>query len=276
MRFIRYFLFDLEQGIFRNKALLFAPVIVAVIAFLDFINKANRLLNSPIVSLGDFLFYLYGGMHKYTPSPGNAFRFPIVWMVVFVLIPCILLNYPLSDIYGMGKQILVRSESRRVWWISKCCWNILSTLIYHVILQATGLLLAFIFGIEISNQIHINFIRMVFEVGHQEIWNRYFLPFSIVMMPVCVSIVLNMFQMMLCLFLKPIFSFFLVVIVLLGSAYMMTPFLLGNYAMVYRYNWMLKEGLSLDTGRTLLLMIYLCSVVVGNVRFKYYDILEKE
>ena len=96
------------------------------------------------------------------------------------------------------------------------------------------------------------------------------------MMPVCVSIVLNMFQMMLCLFLKPIFSFFLVVIVLLGSAYMMTPFLLGNYAMVYRYNWMLKEGLSLDTGRTLLLMIYLCSVVVGNVRFKYYDILEKE
>ena len=36
MRFIRYFLFDLKQGVFHNKALLFTPAAIGALVFLDF------------------------------------------------------------------------------------------------------------------------------------------------------------------------------------------------------------------------------------------------
>lgn len=280
MKFIKYLLFDLKQGILRNKAMVFAPIVIAATAFLDFASKAHRLLLDgrirESVSYGDYWFYLYGGMHKYTPSPGNGFRFPVVWIVVFLVIPFVLLNYPFKDLYGAGQQILVGSGRRTVWWLSKCCWNFLGTVMYHMLMQLTGLVLFLVFQMNVSNQIHMDFINLVFEVGHQEVWNRVALPLSVLLLPVLVSTAISMLEMTLSLFLKPMFSFFAVAVLFLSSAYLLTPLLIGNYAMAFRYNWMLKEGVSISVGFGVSIGLLLLSALVGLVRFRYYDILESE
>lgn len=280
MKFIRYLSFDLRQGILRRKTLLLTPTVIGAVAFLDFAGKVHRFLMNGMmkgaVSYGDYWFYLYGGMHKYIPSPGNAFRFPVVWIVLFLAIPFILLNYPFEDMHGVGQQILVRSGRRRAWWLSKCCWNFLGTVLYHLILQAVGLVLFFIFQMEVSNRIHMDFITLAFEVGHQEVWEPSVLPPAVFLLPVFVSAVINMMQMTFSLFIKPMFSFFTAAVLLLASAYLLSPLLIGNYAMAFRYHWMLKEGVSISTGGAVCAVLLLLIVILGLVRFRFYDIYGSE
>lgn len=280
MRFIRYLLFDFKQGILRNKALLLVPMIIAAAAFFDFSAKAHRYLQNGMmkgsVSYGDYWFYLYGGMHKYTPSPGNAFQFPVVWILVFLALPFVLLNYPFKDMYGVGQQVLVRSRRRTAWWLSKCCWNLFGTVLYHLVMQVTGLVLFFVFQMNISYRIHMDFIKLAFEVVHQEVWNPSMLSLAVLLLPLITSAAINMLQMTLSLFIKPIFSFFAVAVLFLASAYLLSPFLIGNYAMAYRYDWMLKEGVSISVGGEVSVVLLLIAVLAGLVRFRLYDILESE
>lgn len=280
MKFIRYLRFDIQQGILRNKALLFTPAVIAIIIFLDFVGKAHGFLDAGLiaegVSYGDYCFYLYGGMYEYIPDVANAFRFPVVWITVFLVIPFLLLNYPFKDLFGAGQQILVRSGRRTAWWMSKCCWNILGTILYHLIMQLTALALFGVLRMEISNRIHMDFIRLAFQIGHQEVWEQSILPFAVAFLPILVSVSINMFQMTLSLFVKPIFGFFTVSLLFLASAYRLSSWLIGNYAMIYRYDWMLKTGVSMKVGAGMVASLLFVSVIAGLIRFRYYDILEKE
>lgn len=280
MKFIRYLNFDLGQGILRNKALLVVPSLISIVSFFDFAGKAHSFLLDGVitepVSYGDYWFYLYGGMHKYTPEPGNAFRFPIVWIVVFLVIPFILLNYPFKDMYGVGQQILVRSGKRTVWWLSKCCWNFLGTLLYHLIIQGVGIVLFYMLKMDASNRIHMEFIDIVFLVGHQEVHDPSVIPFFVFVLPVIVSVAINMLQMTLSLFMKPTAGFFVIAVLLLASSYLLSPLLLGNYAMAFRYDWMLVQGVSMGVGGAMATVLLFLSVLLGLVRFRLYDILESE
>ncbi len=85
-----------------------------------------------------------------------------------------------------------------------------------------------------------------------------------------------MLQMTVSLFIKPIFSFFAVSVLLLASAYLLSPFLVGNYAMAFRYDWMLKVGVSIGVGERIAITLLLLAVLSGLVRFRLYDILESE
>lgn len=280
MKFIKYLLFDLKQGILYNKLLLITPVAIAVITFLDFSMKANRFLNDGMikeaVSYGDYWFYLYGGMKKYIPTPGDPFLFPVVWIVIFLILPFILLNYPFQDLYGIGQQIIVRSGRRTIWWLSKCGWNILGTLIYHFLIQVTGGVLFYIFHKDLSNKIHMDFVKLAFNAEQQEIWMRYSLPFMVIILPVIVSAAINLLQMTFSLFIKPVFGFFTVAAVLLSSAYLLSPALIGNYAMAYRCSWMLKEGVSAASGLILSIILLFLAAFLGLIKFYIYDILESE
>ena len=171
MKFIKYLRFDISQGIMRNPMLIISPMVVAAIIFIDFFAKANRFVIFGImdesVSFGDYLFYLYGGMKEFIPDYEMGFQLPIVWIFVFLFLPFILLNYPLKDMNGIGQQMLIRSTKRTFWWLSKCCWNIFGTLFYHFFMQMTGLAACFVFQIDITNEIHMDFVKAAFEVGHQ-------------------------------------------------------------------------------------------------------------
>ncbi len=279
MRFIRYFLFDLKQGVFHNKALLFTPAAIGALVFLDFFFKAHRYLAigaiEESVSYGDYWFYLYGGMKEYTPGPDNAFSFPVVWMIVFAAVPFALVNYPFRDMGGIGQQILVRSRSRNIWWLSKCCWNFVGTVLYHLLLQAVGAALFLLFRMDLTYRIHMDFIRVVYDALHEELWERSALPLAMLVLPVLVSATVNMLQMTLSLFVRPMFGFFVAALLLLASAYLMSPVLAGNYAMAYRCDWMLKGGVTGRAGLTVAAALLVAALLLGLVRFHFYDILEE-
>lgn len=280
MRFIKDLAFDFRQGILRRGTLLLVPVVIASVTFFDFYAKARRYLEQGMiqstVDYGDYWFYLYGGMCEYIPSPDNPFQFPAVWILVFLVLPFVLLNYPFRDMYGAGQQILVRSGRRSLWWLSKCCWNFCGTVLYHLIIQAAGLVLSLVFEVEISNRIHMDFINLVFNIRYQEVWNPSSLPVAAILLPMLVSAAINMLQMTMSLFIRPMFAFFAVAVLLLASAYLLSPLLIGNYAMAFRYDWMLKAGVSMGAGMRMAAILLLLAVLSGLVRFRLYDILESE
>ena len=102
------------------------------------------------------------------------------------------------------------------------------------------------------------------------------IPFSVLCTPIMLSVAVNMFQMMLTLFLKPMFSFLFSSALFLVSAYIMSPVMLGNYGMVLRMKWMNEQGVPQITGFLVCLLILGFSVLVGMVRFRRMDILNEE
>lgn len=280
MRFIEDLAFDFRQGILRRGTLLLVPAVIAAVTFFDFYAKARRYLEQGMtqstVDYGDYWFFLYGGMCEYIPSPDNPFQFPAVWILVFLVLPFVLLNYPFRDMYGVGQQILVCSGRRSLWWLSKCCWNFCGTVLYHLIIQAAGLVLSLVFEVEISNRIHMDFINLVFNIRYQEVWNPSSLPVAALLLPMLVSAAINMLQMTMSLFIRPMFGFFAVAVLLLASAYLLSPLLIGNYAMAFRHDWMLKAGVSMEAGMRIAAILLFLAVLSGLVRFRLYDILESE
>jgi len=283
MKYIKLLRFDMRNGMLKNPMLFIIPVLVALIACLDLTSRISSLneLNYFDVkaqgSFADYMVYIYGGMDKYEPQKGDPFIFPIRWAVVFLSVSFITLNYPYRDMQSFGQQILVRTKGRVVWWLSKCGWNVLSTLLYHCLLFCAAALLCLAVRGEFSREINKDLMYAVFRMDRMSIlpgdapW-----PVAMLFLPVLVSLGINLMQMTLSLFVKPIFSFFAVAFLMSSSAYLTSPYLIGNYAMPMRYDMVIQGGVGIVIGLVVSSALIVASVGVGVVRFHQYDILNKD
>ncbi|WP_100066079.1 hypothetical protein [Miniphocaeibacter massiliensis] len=281
MKFIKNVIFDIKYGTLKNVKLFLMPIIIAVLIFVDIFNNSKMVSEiaefSSKISLGDFIFYTYGGIEEYIPSPDNPFVFPVVWMVIYLSISFILLNYPVKDMHSVGSQILLRSNSRVNWWLSKCMWNVLSTIIYHGIILFIFILLCSIKKIPLINEVNLDLQWVLLKFRSDVIMNNLvIIPIKIFVNILLLSIFINLLQMTMSLFIKPVFSFLAVAIIMLSSSYLLSPVMVGNYGMFLRYNWIYEGGVSFNTGVIVLVCLIFTTVVIGLIRFKKYDILDKD
>lgn len=282
MKFIKTLLFDLYNGIVKKVFLFICPILISVFALLDCLNKINSYLNNPDISytqhsMGDLWFYIYGGMEKYVPAPGDVFSFPVIWTFVFFVCALLVLNYPTKDMLGAGAHYLVGGGSRSKWWISKVIWNILSTIIYHGMIFLVIVVLCIVSNIDIRLGINEPLIEYLYEFKNEVF--LYFvtsIPVTVVLLPVLISIAMNLLQMTLTLFLQPVHSFIVNCGIMVASAYMMTGFFVYNFAMPLRYKWIYEGGFNYKYGYIVAAGIIIVSVAVGLIRFKHYDIIKKE
>lgn len=282
MKYIKLFRFDIRNGLLHNPTLFVAPLVITLIACIDLTNRVSALNEFNYFTVGtkgsfaDYMMYIYGGMDKYIPEPGNSFIFPVRWAVVFLVLPFITLNYPYKDMQGLGQQILTRTGGRTVWWLSKCLWNILSVLVYHCFIFGTVALFSIVMKCSISGEINKDLQYVVFQIAKSSFltddapWS-----FVILVLPVLVSLCVNLLQMTLALFIKPIFSFLTIAFLMISSAYFMSPYLIGNYAMSVRYDMVIKDGVNIGTGIVITLVLIIVATGVGTIRFHQYDILNE-
>jgi hypothetical protein len=262
------------NGLAKNRLLLLTVAIFPLFAYVDVTFRSHLLRDS--VSSADYLMYLYGGMREYIPNPTEPFMFPPVWMILVLALPFATLSYPLQDVQSFGQQVLYRSKSRHAWWLSKCAWSMLCALTYHLVLMALTLLLCLVFGIPLGSEINSELLARLFQMAPWMIREgTLILDFGCVVTLILVSISLNLLQMLLSLFVKPVFSFLTIAIVALTSCYLMSPLLIGNYAMLIRSNTIIDGGLNFTIGALIALVVALGAVFVGMAKFRHYDILEK-
>lgn len=245
------------------------------LATLEFSGRVTSLKITQC-TYGDYLLYIFGGMREYIPIPGEPFQIPHLWLINHVGILYFTLHYMHDDLNGLGQQMILRSGSRSVWWISKCIWNGVVVSLFYLIAWGTVLLSASLHGAFWSMEIS-SFIPELLEVGPNQIWDtEWRVTLEITLLPLLVTLSMSLLQMLLCLVIRPTFSYILSVVVMIASAYYLSPALLGNYAMALRSDKVITNGVPLETGIAYTLVLMTLSVFLGILVFQKTNILNKD
>jgi hypothetical protein len=273
MKYIKILFFDIKNGIFKNRFFLLSVIILPCFFCFDFLNIAGFTeVNER--SFADFWIFIYGGMKEYIPSPENRFTIPALWIIFFSTIFFGALNYPYNDLFGYGKQILLRTKGRVLWWLSKCGWNIIYTLIFHGIVLLVICIFTALSGSNFNLDLNTDILTIQFQLQQKEmVSSEIKLPMLIFISPIIVSIAINLFQMTVSLFIKPIFGFLCTSVILVSSSFMMSNFMLGNFGMALRSNLIAVRGLDFEKGIEISLILAGLSIIVGTLKFWKYDII---
>lgn len=280
MKLFKFLHYDFRYGFEQNWLKLVGLVMLALISCIDFYLRKEAAYflfgEIPFGTWADYLFYLWGGIKEYIPSPENSFLFPARWLLLYLLLCYSTLHFPYHDLVSLGGQFLPRGGSRLLWWVSKIIWNIGMTVVSWGLLLLTPLLFCWIAKEPISSSITPEFINQLMEGAASFDTFSPKLSTLLIVFPLLFAISISLLQMMLSLFLKPLFSFSIIAVILLASTYLVTPFLPGNYAMIVRSAYVVKHGMSAQGGIWVMMIMSVAAILIACIRFKRYDILALE
>lgn len=280
--FFKLIRYDLKVGFsstYKRYLTAAGLFIIICIFFLLLVSSFNDSIDAEAQikwTLGNMLLYAFGGMQEYIPQPGVAFQFPAFWMLSYLLLAYITLYYPFNDLEEFGQNILIRCRGRKLWWFSKCIWNVSSVLCFFLLAWIVFIIGCLLSGCSLSMELSPSMSAILKLDAGMYMQFPASLILQTFLLPPLIMIAMNLFQMALSLFIKPFYSFIVTVAVLLTSSYYLSPFFIGNYAMPLRSDQMVTNGVSLTAGIIFSLLIIAVSVIVGGVAFQKRDILKRE
>lgn len=276
MKFIKFLRFDLRNGVGAAWKKYLIAIAFFVFIGRDFLSRCAAFEPKQDFTLGDFSAFFFAGMREYVPSIYEPFRFPALWVLMYALLLYITLYYTDDDMHGFGQHTMLHSGGRGAWWLSKCAWNIICVLLFFSLAWCVMLIVAFCSGHRLSLEIS-PYMELFLEAGDDcAPAAEWALKLELLALPPLVAVALSLFQMTLSLFIKPVFSYIFSLTYLLSSVYYVSPFLLGNYAMVLRSNQIIDNGVSPVVGVIYALAVGVGSAAVGYIKFRRHNILGKE
>lgn len=280
MKFTKLLKYDLKNG-FLSGFIKFPIIVMLVVAYcFDFyLVKGSAYIFDETVPSGtviDYLFYIFAGEKEYVPTLTEPFIFPVKWLLFHLFILYSTLYYPSRDLSSLGLNILVRTKGRVAWWISKCIWNVCYVLAMYMTVFLTVVVFCFMMGEPFTFNITEIFVNDILNAGSPfDTFSRK-LIWSVVLLPIIISVGLNLLQMTAALCIKPLYSFGVLAIILLSSTYYLNAYLPGNYAMPIRSEYVVENGVTIGGGIIMALLIICMSIIIGSLYFKRYDILDEE
>lgn len=279
MRFGKLLKYDLKQGFLQTKWCLFLVIIFSFLSCADFYYGKTKYytslsMESLQASFFDYYFFLLQGMEEYQSGVNMVFQFPIKWILFQICCLLGILYYPYSDLHtSRGNIILIKSGSRKAWWISKCIWSALYVVWVYILAHIGIGIFCLIFGeslqLNFTNQLAEDYLNLCLLPDKSEMkWIVCFFILSIV-----ASIAMSMIQFCVGILTKPIVGFLTVMVLLLVSAYKLSPLLLGNYIMGVRSDFFIENGVSFEHGMVLSFLIIGILVSVSERIFIKKDIL---
>lgn len=280
MIFFKLLRYDLKNGLlhfWKRYVLAFLLFLMACGDFLirwDMMCYPHPEIRKVLPSLGDYLAYSTIGIPPFEPASQTPFIFPALWILFYTLICCFQVSYPFQDLIGFGKHLLISSGKRSLWWLSKCVWCVCSVGIYFLIYYLAALLFTLCSGGHFTLELN-KYIDQILTIPAPAGQTREIMA-VLFTMPFLTTISFSILQMTLSLFMKPFFSFGIVITCFFISTYYMHPFIFGNYAMLLRSMTWSEVGLSPFFGMIFLILLILLSGGIGWYRFCRYDIINKE
>ncbi len=279
MKFCKLLRYDLKNGIGQKLLIYLLSFVVCVIFmgsfYFNFVSRSGEFAGekSPL-TIANLLFYLFQGKEPFSPEMGNAFVFPVVWLLLFLLPAYITLGYPFQNLTRQGIQVIMRIEKRKYWWLSKCAWVGCCTILYFALCYLAATLFCLVFGIDISFQYaeYVNAEMLDMQLEHCTEGQVMML---VVILPVMTSLAINLLQLCLGFFFQRVYCFVIISVILFVSTYFHTPIAIGNFAMVKRSIYCVENGMNFTDGLLIDSMVIAASIIVGLVRINKYDILKK-
>lgn len=247
----------------------------AVLIFLFICADLRLKAQGHAISYADYLIHAFQGMEVYIPSPDKKFDIPVIWLAMNLYAAFLIGDYPLKDILGFGQQILIRSNHRGQWWFSKCIWNLCSMLLFYGI----GHLAIFLFTLfscaGTFSMVPTEVTATLSNMDISRLTGHTWIGFVFVM-PLLTSAALSLLQMTLEFVTKPIFSYAVIVCILVLSGYFFTPFFIGNGSMLLRSEFVLENGIPFTQGVLLAILLIGLTIATGYLLFSRYDVLAKK
>lgn len=282
MTFIKFARFDIEHGVLMRWRQLLLTVLFSFLAgLLHLLSlRVYELVHPDYLELrplmGDFLLTIFGGCSANAiQETGVNFQVPFLWLAYVCWMLFLVLRYPLEELNGMGKHQLILSGQRSAWWFSKCIWVGAETTASFLAV-CLGACLA---GVPVRAKCSLGVNSYLFaELSLSQTglnpppWNL----FGLLAANLCVLIALGMAQMLLSLYLKPMYAYLIVVAYLLLSTYFDHPLFLGNYLMAARSSCLLQTGYDYVTGCLVGLWLAVVIAILGWCCFENYDILGRD
>lgn len=201
---------------------------------------------------------------------------PVFWLLIMAGANLMSLDYFFADLSREGQQILLRCKSRRSWYLSKCVWNLLSSSLYF----CTGMVTAAVFTLISRGSFSLNntpeLLSKLFMAGSILPTGGMAALLTTVLAPWATICALNMAQMAMVLYIKPVYSFLGCMVVLLAAAYVPSAWCLGNGAMMLRSAELMAVGLPVWKIWAVIGVWMAGSFLIGMIRIRKMDLLTVE
>lgn len=270
-------LYDLYNGTIRKQWAWIVPIASAVLLCSDLLVQSIVSARTGTVlspTTGDYIFSVLGGIPSYVVKAKEYNDFPIAWVIMCILSAAVCLNYPTDELYGFGIHTLTRLGSRSVWWTQKCLWIIFHTVHFYVLFYLSIFLFSIIFGSELKLQLSIEYVlSLSYDVPLDILQEKVFYAF---LLPVCVSITINLVQLYFALLDWRIVGFFLSLAYYIASTLFPKCYLLGNYSMLIRWAYEAPDKLLLQHGIIIFALCIVLTLLGGMLVFRRKSILQKE
>lgn len=267
--------YDLCEGIRHNwwkYALGIMPFIAVWLQASDRISRSYAGTDSP--SVIDCLLYLFKGIQFYVPARGSKFEIPLIWVIIQVFVSILIYSYPKEDFEKYGSQILIRTQSKRKWWFSKCIWTVVSVGLYYVLGYVSVIILCGFSGGLLFTPDNVWNLK-VNGIDTSSI-TSFELCIIVLLIPVLTSIALAVLQMTLSFMFSPIYGYVFVISYIVISVYYHNVCFIGANSMILRNQFVTAGGMPPEEIVIVDLFIFLAAGVTGYWRFYKMDVICKQ
>ena len=279
--FARLIMRDIRDGLRQAAGRIVVLLVgVNVLCYLLFtlVASGNTVVDS--LSFADYVASCVGGINVYIPRDGDAFKLPAGWLCLCAGIAYIALDYPSRDLTGMGAQAMIAAGGRVPWWTAKCVWvafvcavvwmGVLLVCLFWTLTLGGGFGPG-MFELTPGVPVLLGFdapLALVSDMSSGLAW--FLVVFPLVMAAVC------LLQAVLSVAIAPIVGFVATVAILLASAPVLNPALLGNYLMLARCDCVSAAGLSPVCGLVAAAVLSSGAIAAGALCCSKRDIYGRE
>ena len=273
---------DVRSGLRENKVIFLVCVLLYIFigfGILRLYRTYETLVDDPgTAGFVDLWIYAFGGFPQI--YIGQQFIVPLNWLGAQMMIAWIIGDHINRDMENEGLQYLIRSHKKSEWLLGKVGYCVVMVLLFYGIAFCALFVFSCLFltpGFSINHGL-CSFIVSIFPEWETQasLW------IGLVLLPILTSIVISVGQMVLSLFVKPVYAFFTVLVYMIMSAYTTTYWVLGCYSMLARKFTQVRmlgnETLScIEQPYAILIEIGLLIIfwIIGNVRLREFDFLQE-
>lgn len=260
---------DIKCGLIRKRNLIpFAQFLILFIAY--YISAKNI---SILPSAVDYLIYCFAGTEPLLNMARTEFKFPVIWLQI-LLCPVVLnMDYILDDLQKTGEQILIRCRYRHKWFLAKYISNVFFSIAYYFCAVAAAIItshlsgnISFDYNATLSAFLGVFFQRETTSIN---------LLIPVIILPFLTIATLNILQMTLSLYMKPVYSFLTCLTLLILATFYDSSFLLGTGAMLIRSATPQHQNIAQSVHMVIFMVALLFLLLfAGIMRIKQYDFLD--
>ena len=270
--------YDIREGIvqqWKKYAVLCVVFIACVIHFI-MLCRANRHIDT--YTCGDMVMWMFDGVKKFDAGAKNNVDISSVYILPNIFIAYIIGNYVIKDLYGYGKDILIRTGSRIKWWLSKCIWCVLISCICYAMLYV----IIIIAGICTGGFTFVPTKEVCYSLLHMDKQliidnpNLTGLMASMMVMSLVMTITFGIIQIAVGLIVSPTIAYIIVVSFLVVGAFSDNPLVISIYCMALRSGMYSPGGYNMWLGLLIMAVIIMCCIIAGTLYARRMDIISKK